>query len=307
MWPFKTQVESAEFHFLWNSIGSAPTFVFHYTGNKGLLGIVQSTSLWGTDVRFLNDAKELQIALDAAREVVVRDLVKSPNAHAAQLGAEILAQLKVEPRPVYIFSLTENGDSLSQWRGYCKDSSGYSIGFKYEELSNWCQRMGLTISKVLYGTQVYSQALGQLASAYVEDLESYFPYFAEGGINADLLTGYASRFARRALQTAPLVKHSGFSEENEWRIVEFSDSPNAKTTISYREGVYSLVPYSSWKFEPREFFAALGLVNLKPSQHTQLCSDGLKEFIRSEAQRHGIPETPPLVTEVSEIPFRPGF
>ena len=146
-----------------------------------------------------------------------------------------------------------------------------------------------------------------LATAYVGDLESYFPYFGEDEINADLLRSYAGRFTRRALRAAPFIKHQGFSEENEWRIVQFSDPDPEKGNVNYREGFYSLVPYTAWQLEPGQFFAALGLINVKPSEHARLCSDGLKEFIRSEARRHMIGETPPLVTEVSEIPFRPGF
>ena len=33
----------------------------------------------------------------------------------------------------YICSFSENGDLLSQWRGYCPDGEGYAIGFKQPE------------------------------------------------------------------------------------------------------------------------------------------------------------------------------
>ncbi|KQV50324.1 hypothetical protein ASC95_13135 [Pelomonas sp. Root1217] len=38
--------------------------LFHYTTSAGLLGIVQSGSIWATEARYLNDATELSNALE---------------------------------------------------------------------------------------------------------------------------------------------------------------------------------------------------------------------------------------------------
>jgi hypothetical protein len=218
---FPTRAKELEFHFIWNSAKAAPTFLFHYTGNVGLRGIVKTTSVWATDARFLNDTQEVQIAIEAAREVVKSTAKTSAKALAALLSKEILIQLHLDPKSLYVFSLAENGDSLTHWRGYCKEGAGYAVGFKFEELADWCEANGLN--------------------------------------------------------------------------------------SLFRDGAFSLIPYTILKFEPATFFGALGIINVKPSEHATLCSEGLRDFIRSEASRHGLRETKSLLTEISAIPFRPGF
>lgn len=304
---FQTRTDEIEFHFLWNAIKSTPPILFHYTGNSGLRGIVQSTSVWATDARFLNDSQEVQMALDTARKVVQVAAKKSSAPFADLLCKEFLLQLHLAPQSLYVFSLTSKGDSLTHWRGYCKDSAGYAIGFKSEELEDWCKSNGLVLSNVIYGTKVYSRDLERLFSAYVDDLSSYFPYFAKGEINADLLEALAIRFAKRVLKYAPFIKHEGFSEEEEWRIVQFVPANKGKVEVFFRDTAYSLVPHIALNFPPATFFAALGVINVKPSEHAAVCSEGLRNFVRAEAKKKGLGETKSLLTEVSAIPFRPGF
>jgi hypothetical protein len=46
---------------------------------------------------------------------------------------------KIPDIGIYIFSLSARENMLSQWRGYCPDGAGFSIGFdsrKLRELSN---------------------------------------------------------------------------------------------------------------------------------------------------------------------------
>ena len=49
--------------------------LFHYTTAAGLLGILGSSSLWATDLRFLNDAQEAVYA----RELFVEALRSTEN------------------------------------------------------------------------------------------------------------------------------------------------------------------------------------------------------------------------------------
>ncbi len=39
--------------------GETPTLLYHYTDVAGLIGICSSGALWGTNLRFMNDASEL--------------------------------------------------------------------------------------------------------------------------------------------------------------------------------------------------------------------------------------------------------
>lgn len=273
-----------------------------------MLGIVRTGELWATDVRFLNDTKELDVAIEAAREVVNKHLIRSKRTHAVMLGKEMLKTLRFDAQSIYVFSLSESGDALSQWRGYCAaNESGYAIGFKFKDLQEWCDRNDLQLSPVIYGTELYKRDLIELADVYARDVENYFPAFEAGEINEGLLLGYASRFATQAIEAAPFIKHTGFSEEKEWRIVRRAKNLKDTPREQYRAGTYSLIPYIALAFPPQDFFASLGLVNVKPSAHADTAIEALKKFIQSQAVSHGIFETPPLSAEISGIPYRPGF
>lgn len=41
-----------------------PRTLYHYTSDSGLLGIIETKSIWATNVRYLNDSKEYALALD---------------------------------------------------------------------------------------------------------------------------------------------------------------------------------------------------------------------------------------------------
>ena len=45
-----------------------PEFLFHYTNQMGLLGIVDNTELWATKINYMNDSTEFYTALQMAEE-----------------------------------------------------------------------------------------------------------------------------------------------------------------------------------------------------------------------------------------------
>ena len=80
---------------------------------------MSSHELWATDIRHLNDATEFQYALDLA----TRRLDELSDDIGRQAGDDVLGewrrgiQLAKYPR-IYVTSFCEDGDLLSQWRGY---------------------------------------------------------------------------------------------------------------------------------------------------------------------------------------------
>lgn len=47
-----------------------PDSLFHYTTIDGLLGIVQSKTLWASQIQYLNDSVEFYWALNLTREIL---------------------------------------------------------------------------------------------------------------------------------------------------------------------------------------------------------------------------------------------
>ena len=109
-----------------------PERLYHYTTADGLLGILESRTVWATHINYLNDKHELHHAEKVLslelRERAERSDVNVEERQALLAAAESLEKHRSD-REAYVFSLTENGDQLSQWRAYGSSATGYSLGW----------------------------------------------------------------------------------------------------------------------------------------------------------------------------------
>src|SRR5229473_5273124 len=51
-----------------------PEFLYHYTSQDGLLGIIESRSLWATNISYMNDATEFGLSVRLIRDRLLREL-----------------------------------------------------------------------------------------------------------------------------------------------------------------------------------------------------------------------------------------
>ena len=113
------------------NVAQAPPVLYHYTSGRGLLGIIERREIWLSDCAYLNDRSELKHA-DHILRAIISDLKSADNNSPGVLaGLDAIAAYSTDghfTRPLS-FSVSEEGDLLSQWRGYCPHSGGYSIGF----------------------------------------------------------------------------------------------------------------------------------------------------------------------------------
>ena len=106
-----------------NADGQPPAILYHYTDARGLIGMLESNSVWATDARFMNDPAEL----DWVREVVAAAAasMKLTNLHARLLAEELQSIEAGFPGSAYVASFSAHRDLLSQWRAYGGDGLGY--------------------------------------------------------------------------------------------------------------------------------------------------------------------------------------
>lgn len=150
-----------------------PDTIYHYTDFAGLSGILEHRNLWATDMKYLNDAREIDFALkdvvemfhevagelpaptDEERELCIPDGVDPdfsdpyalniPTKVAISGAIDIVEQMaRPDDQSLpegwrwgngYVTCFTSRGDSLGQWRGYA-GGDGFAIGFKRKALSN---------------------------------------------------------------------------------------------------------------------------------------------------------------------------
>lgn len=173
------------------------SIIYHYTTISGLIGIVTHHELWASDCRFLNDGTELTYARDKFF-TEVRKLKLPP----LEDGGYILAGRKSNYFRMFIVCFCENGDLLSQWRGYAADQ-GYALGFDVKLLK--AQNQGELIS-VRYG---------------IENPAEYFKQELNLASQPTAHPGVAEWYASESLLPRLAgVKHPSFAEEQEWRLIK---------------------------------------------------------------------------------------
>lgn len=145
---------------------------------------------------------------------------------------------------VMVASFSEEGDQLSQWRGYASDSRGVSIGFDLRNIrppSNigtavtfapclYKQLEKRALLKAIFahfrnGLQDWSDSVVNLAQKKVREGIVPGPQFGQKlvsehqeELNTAMRQGHAT-LQFDLLRAAPLLKNEGFAEEKEWRLV----------------------------------------------------------------------------------------
>ncbi len=111
--------------------------IYHYTSSSALLNILNTAKLWGTDISFLNDYKELIEGVSIIEEYgnkrwdQLRDNENNPFHILHKLSTELTSQTieYINNNHIHIVSFTTEGDYIRQWMAYCRDNAGYCIEF----------------------------------------------------------------------------------------------------------------------------------------------------------------------------------
>jgi hypothetical protein len=222
-----------------------PPLLYHYTDGGGLLGILSSRHLWATDIRYLNDARELTHACDLVEEVLQGKLKeRQPTIVQKFLSEAVVMYSPYEAfYTPYVTCFCEKGDLLSQWRGYAERGSGYSIGFDGGALAtNPKSANEILLRKVKYirdeqvrlirgAVELIVDTLAQVTQGMTE-IEAQADIFDAHSLLRDILGEYLVCF-----------KHPGFEEEQEWRLVHRFDATTDPSEVKIRSVRGLLVPY----------------------------------------------------------------
>ena len=117
------------------------TTIWHYTNEQGLLGILQSASLFATQVAFLNDRRETKYAQSLFVEAIQQIQRERATDHEAVTFLNLVQDaIKDDPgnptqgtSKFFVTSFSGDEDSVDQWRKYGK-SHGYANWFSRARL-----------------------------------------------------------------------------------------------------------------------------------------------------------------------------
>lgn len=263
-----------------------PETIYHYTTQKGILGIIPTRSIWATQVHFLNDRNEVFLTFKLLEKELRRMTAESHNAQTRSLLNEIRHNLSnVDQTHICTVSFCESGDLLSQWRGYANQGKGYALGFDILHLSNIAKQQNFVVWPCVYNPTLQLELVKYLIDCW---LQKYSDQMVDHGkmieeINASIC------------KLAPIIKDESFIEEQEWRLV--SSATGTEEAMAFREGAFSLIPYLNFKITDENSKDCIKKIVVGPSPHTDLAVNSLAMFLKKY-------KVPGVDVVTSRIPFR---
>lgn len=216
-----------------------PPLLFHYTGPPGLIGILQSKSLWATNAGYLNDTKELRHAIDYIKNTIENRLRRNSDTDQVRALLERMLEIEGAAPQVYVASLTEERDLLSQWRAYCPPGGGYAVGFPSHQLQALAIAQDFLLVPCVYDHQRQSRIAAEIIQVQIN---RFCAALEAGHPLEEVKQQIHERFIEDTVRYGPILKHRSFAEEKEWRLI----SPVIQLghpKIRYRSGLNSIIPY----------------------------------------------------------------
>jgi hypothetical protein len=248
--------------------------IYHYTTAAGLQGILNSGSLWATNLWCLSDAKEVQYPHDFCLQYL---LDKSRNCCTAMLplverAIKILDVCLTQLFPYeYQFSVSFSldGDLESQWREYANDGFGYAIGFESMALlskfsadccdPNSCDNPNFIFFRMLYKPEKQRAVL----DSQFEAVEEQWPILKHSPSpnKYDMLHNVACSLIVHMARASTCFKNPQFKSEREIRALYANTlelkTAGAKLDVGFHNRNGQLVTF-------RELKAGLGALDLMP-------------------------------------------
>ena len=201
------------------------TTCYHYCGLDKFVSIIRHKKLRLCNLFHMNDAKEVSWFFDIASKRI-DDLLAGPEGDdggSSSSGRQqnVLARLGSLIKTarfyhVYAACFSEDGDSLSQWRGYADDGRGVTLGIDVEEVRQRANCHLLERVRVNYRRSEAEQRVDEILSPLF-DLAGYSSSSSPSGTGPRPRP--AIQFLRQLARKAPGFKNPAFEHEAEVRLI----------------------------------------------------------------------------------------
>lgn len=226
-----------------------PLKLYHYTDLTATVGIISENEFWLTNLFYLNDKYEYEVGLNLFKEYLKdkkSEFVDNPKI-SIFLNTLDSAVDYLETENVYIMSFSEQSDLLSQWRGYADNCKGTRIELSSLEM---LKTNGILILPCIYSKQEQYDYISHI----VDNAIQVFNKTPELGITnkenfgdlekpfSDAIQKAGSEFISKANVACAIIKDKSFSEENEWRLINFKENK-----LFFRTKSHYVVPFIKMK------------------------------------------------------------
>lgn len=215
--------------------------IYHYTTLSSLISIIETQTIFSTNINFLNDKKEFKFGVGQILSVLDKLRLENLEYSVLNMVEKKIDQIYKSERYVTCFS--KNGDLLSQWRAYSNNGKGVAIGFNSSLFKS-------SIKQFISGKHIFYDEPYQLK--VIEELIKIILAFFEKRKEiiewADY--GYEQLVASTILEFLGNIiatyKHPSFREEKEYRF-EYTIDGNmikkGKENILFKSSDTIITPY----------------------------------------------------------------
>lgn len=268
-----------------------PETLYHYTCQRGLLGIIENRELWATQIQFLSDAQEfiyahrlMQEELEKRRAATDEDVIRGLEGDLKEESEQI------EYLNVCVASFSEQPDLLSQWRGYCPSNGGYAVGFAASTLIPDKRYPNFTLAPCIYDDEQQRVLVNEL----IDVLASGKP-----GDRAEVdrlrYNPFAGDLSAVLAYFSPIFKHPKFREEEEWRLIS---RPMACTSagFAYRVGTSMVTPYYKYSLDT-DSEIEISSVWVGPTPHPKSSQTAVQSLLIAKGMHN-------VDVHLSSLPYR---
>lgn len=259
-----------------------PGIVYHYCSPKTFFSIIKNKELWLSPTHMMNDTLETRLVHSYLEEFWNKNSIylmqfwekekekekqktvedQDNNKHlAAKNLEEFIKYYGTFESSTFLTCFTELEDSLSQWRAYANQGTGFVIGFDTETLMKSTGE-SCHFANVIYNKKTYEKLIETLIDKIVYDNADYSWY----------------KFAITAL--ACILKNEGFEEEKETRMIISRTKPltREKGILPYEfiDTPTGICPILKLKLPEK----AIGCIGLGPLNETT--KEDLESFLKDK-------------------------
>lgn len=238
-----------------------PGPIYHYTSNEGFLGITQTKTLWASKLHYLNDSTEFAYAIRLVRETLENRSKLERGPWNKFYGMALKQMGSIENVHVFVACFSEVGDLLSQWRGYCPNSVGYSVAFGEAQMQDSMQRQEFRLVRCVYDEDLQGAIVKELIDSAAESIDKTSAFSA------------AQQLVNRIPEVAPAFKHPQFSEEREWRLVSKGPVDITHPQVRFRPARWTLIPYYLFQLCRESDVLSVDHVYVGPNPHMERARD----------------------------------
>ena len=217
--------------------------LYHYTTQKGFLGIIDTKCIFATNLYYMSDAMEMKHAVSVACNAFDKF---SNDKDRLLAGCAVFCKNKLEALeefPIYACCFSEERDLLSQWRGYAGEC-GLSLCFDPSKLSEVSVSNNFRLRKCIYDLD--EQYL--IASNAVQNCLNVFQQRNPESDPIKSCIKAFDVFVDDYYNWGPLFKHESFREEKEWRLLSAIQSYRS-ANVKFRAGKHCIIPYAAVKLD----------------------------------------------------------